>query len=83
MDVWFEQLRSSNDAWKRVNVFASANRINYAMLMGDDAIKRSYHITELPVTVLIDKTGRVAGRYVGIVDKSNLENNVRALLTNK
>lgn len=83
MDVWFEQLKSSTEAWKRVDPFVAANWINYTMLMGDDAIKRAYNITELPVTVLIDKSGRVAGKYVGIVDKGNLESNVHALLADK
>ena len=34
----------------------------------------------LPLTYLIDNKGRVAGTYRGVVERSNLETNVKALL---
>ena len=34
----------------------------------------------LPLTYLIDNKGRVAATYVGVVERSNLETNVKALL---
>lgn len=79
MDVWFEQLKSSKDAWDRVTPFVAAHQINYTMLMGDDAIKQAFKLTELPVTVLIDARGRIAATYVGIVDKDNLKANLNEL----
>jgi peroxiredoxin len=36
--------------------------------------------TSLPVTYLIDRQGRIAAEYVGLVDKDDVERNVRVLL---
>jgi hypothetical protein len=48
--------------------------------MGDAEIAKRYSVDALPVTYLIDSRGRIAAKYVGIVDRANLEANVRALL---
>lgn len=67
MDVWFEQLKDDKEGWTRVNPFVATHHISYAMLMGDYAAKLAFHITELPVTVLIDKGSRIAATYIGIL----------------
>jgi peroxiredoxin len=33
-----------------------------------------------PATYLIDKSGKIAGTYVGVVNKENVEQNLKALL---
>ena len=39
-----------------------------------------YSVNALPVTYLIDRRGRIAATYVGIVDRTNIEANIKALL---
>jgi peroxiredoxin len=51
--------------------------------MGDDAFTKSYSVTALPVTYLIDKRGRIAATYTGVVDRANIEKNITALLAER
>ena len=52
---------------------AAGGGVPYAVLMGDDAVTANYAITALPLTYLIDRHGRVAAVYSGMVDRANLE----------
>ena len=55
--------------------------VNYTILMGDDAVSKAYALDTFPATYLIDKSGRIAASYVGIlVDKENVAKNIRSLL---
>lgn len=80
MDISYEDLKGPREAWGKVRPFVAAHRVNYPILMGDNAISRAYHLDQFPVTYLIDKSGRVAATYVGIVSKDNVESNIKALL---
>jgi len=51
--------------------------------MADDGITKRYSVTELPVTYLIDRHGRIAAKYVGIVNRANMEANINALLAER
>ena len=51
--------------------------------MGDDGITKRYSVTALPVTYLIDRRGRIAAKYVGVVDRANIEANIQALLAER
>jgi peroxiredoxin len=80
MDILYEDLKGPAEAWSLVNPFVQAHKIDYPILMGDDGITRRYSVDALPVTYLIDKHGRIAATYAGIVDRANLEGNIKALL---
>jgi hypothetical protein len=47
--------------------------------MGDDKTFKAYKLDALPVTLLLDKKGRIAATYAGVVDKSNIEENIQLL----
>jgi peroxiredoxin len=49
--------------------------------MDDGSVEKAYHVTAMPATYLIDRRGRIAARYVGVVDEANLNANVRKLLS--
>jgi peroxiredoxin len=80
MDISYEDLKGPQEAWGKVRPFVAAHRVNYPILMGDNAISRDYHLDQFPATYLLDKSGRVAATYVGIVSKDNVEANIKALL---
>ena len=42
-----------------------------------------FNVTALPSTYLIDRTGRIAATYVGVVDWQDIETNVKALLAER
>jgi peroxiredoxin len=79
-EIPYEDLKDAADAWRRVKPFVEKQKINYPIVMGDEAVTKTYRITALPVTYLIDRQGRIAAEYVGLVDKDDIERNVKALL---
>jgi len=83
MDILYEDLNGPGEAWSLVNPFVKASGVDYPILMGDDKITQTYKVTELPVTYLIDRRGRIAAKYVGIVDRANLEDNIKTLLAER
>lgn len=80
MDILYEDLKGPAEAWDLVKPFVAAHKVDYPILMGNDAITREYSVEALPVTYLIDRRGRIAATYVGVVDRANLEANIKALL---
>jgi peroxiredoxin len=70
--------------WKVVKPFLAETHVPYRMLLGDDATAKQYGIENLPDTFLIDQHGQVAAVYVaGMVDKDNLEANIKAILSKR
>jgi thiol-disulfide isomerase/thioredoxin len=81
MDISYESLKDAAEAWGRVRPFMAKHGVNYTILMGDDAVSKAYALDTFPATYLIDKSGRIAASYVGIlVDKENVAKNIRSLL---
>jgi peroxiredoxin len=80
VDISYEDLKNSNEAWSRVEPFVEAHKVNYPILMGDDQVTKRYDIQALPLTYLIDKRGRIAASYAGVVDKDDVESNIQAIL---
>jgi cytochrome c biogenesis protein CcmG/thiol:disulfide interchange protein DsbE len=79
-DIAYANLKDANEAWSRVRPFVRDRKLNYLILMGDSQVTRHYDIKALPLTYLIDSAGRVAATYLGVVDRENLEHNIRTLL---
>lgn len=83
MDILYEDLKGPAEAWNLVRPFVAHYNVEYPILMGDDGFTKAYSVTALPVTYLIDKHGRIAATYIGVVDRANVEQNIRALLTER
>jgi peroxiredoxin len=82
MDISYEDLKDANEAWGRVRPFIAKHGVNYPIAMGDDAISKAYALNAFPATYLIDKSGRIAASYVGvIIDKNNVASNIDKLLS--
>ena len=69
-----------SDGWKVVAPFIKSAQVPYQIILGNDVISRAYGIENMPDTFLIDREGRVAAVYKGMVDKQNVEENLRAML---
>ena len=83
MDISYENLKDADEAWGKARPFVASHKINYPILMGYKSIYKEYALTELPDTFLIDKSGRIAAVYVGVVNKDNVEANIRRLLSER
>lgn len=66
--------------WDEVKVFAQEQGITYTVLKGEESVSDSYRVRAIPLTVLVDKEGRIARQYVGGTDEKGLERDIRALL---
>jgi hypothetical protein len=51
--------------------------------MGDVPSTNDYSVKALPVTYLIDRHGRIATTYVGVVDRTNVDVNINTLLSER
>lgn len=81
MDISYEGLKDANEAWDRVRPFIAKHGVNYPIAMGDDAISKAYALNAFPATYLIDKSGKIAVAYVGVVvNKDNVATNIKSLL---
>ena len=70
--------------WNVLKPFLAENKVPYRMLLGDDPTAQRYGIQNLPDTFLIDRQGRVAAAYMaGLVDKDDIEANIKALLSKR
>ena len=54
--------------------------MQYPIVIGNEALGSRFGLTSMPMTLLIDKDGRVAVSHTGVVDKGNFEDNIRQLL---
>jgi peroxiredoxin len=64
-----------------VRAFISSTKIPYRIVLGDDAIAKKYGIENMPDTFLIDREGRIAAAYTGLVDRKDVEANIQQLLS--
>jgi peroxiredoxin len=80
LDMFYEGNIAADAAWAKVKPFEASHGMNYPVLMGDAESMGAYGVKALPVTYLLDKQGRVAAMYVGVVNKDDVEANVKKLL---
>jgi peroxiredoxin len=72
-----------SDGWQSVQSFVEPLGINFTILLDDGDASKRYNFQSMPAAFLIDRSGRVAARYEGLVDRTNLENNIQAVLAEK
>jgi peroxiredoxin len=70
-----------SDGWKVVKPFIATSKVPYTIVLGNDAMAKTYGIENMPDTFLIDREGRIAAAYSGVVDKDNVEANLRTMLS--
>jgi hypothetical protein len=57
------------EGWKVVNPYLEQHPISYPVVVGDADFAKLFQIDSLPVTLLIDRNGRIADWHVGMVVK--------------
>lgn len=72
------------DGWKVLKPFLDDHPIPYRILLGNHEAAEQFGITNMPDTFLIDQEGRIAAAYrAGLVDKDDVEANIRAMLSKR
>jgi cytochrome c biogenesis protein CcmG/thiol:disulfide interchange protein DsbE len=73
-----------DDGWKSVRPYMDAKKIGYRIALGNETLAKNYGgVESLPETLLIDRDGRIAARHIGIVNKSEYENEIIHILGKK
>jgi thiol-disulfide isomerase/thioredoxin len=66
---------------KAVSAFATGQKMNYTVLMGNDDVAAAYGgIKGIPVAFVVTQDGKIYRRYVGYRDKKVYDSDIRALL---
>ncbi len=63
-----------------IKPFLSKWKMTYPVGVGTDALGERFGLKEMPLTLLIDKNGRIAVSHTGIVDKAAFESEIQTLL---
>jgi cytochrome c biogenesis protein CcmG/thiol:disulfide interchange protein DsbE len=69
-----------DDGWKSVNPYVKEKRVNYTIVIGTQSIAKQYAVEAMPVTLLIDREGKIATTHVGLVTKAEYQTEIEALL---
>jgi cytochrome c biogenesis protein CcmG/thiol:disulfide interchange protein DsbE len=69
-----------SDGWVSVRPYLKEKPIAYTIVIGNDTTAKEFHVTAMPVTVLIDRQGRIAATHSGIVAKATYEAEIESLL---
>jgi len=77
------------DGWKTVKPFLAKKiddetggmiAMQYPIVIGSDSLAKRFGLTSMPLTLLIDKEGRIAVSHSGVVDKADFEHHIQMLL---
>lgn len=72
------------EGWSVVKPFLAEQKVNYRIVLGNDSVSEQYGgVESLPTTFILDKEGRIANTHVGLVSKSEYENEIKSLLQSK
>lgn len=72
------------EGWSVVKPFLAEQKVNYRVMVGNDSVSERYGgIDNLPTTFVLDQDGRIFSTHVGLVSKSDYENEIKELLQGK
>jgi peroxiredoxin len=78
-----------DDGWKVVRPFLAQARdpetggntaMRYPVVIGNSALGKQYNLTSMPMSILIDRKGKIALSHTGVVNKDDFESTIRQLL---
>jgi peroxiredoxin len=71
------------DGWKSVRPWLKEKKVNYPIVIGNDELGKQFGLDAMPLTVLVDRDGRIAELHSGVVNKADTQQKIRALLLEK
>jgi len=71
------------EGWQKVKPYLETHPITYPIVLGNADLVKPYQITNMPVTLLIDREGKIVDAHVGMVVKDAWEKEIRQLLNEK
>jgi thiol-disulfide isomerase/thioredoxin len=72
------------EGWEKVKPYLAEHPIGYPVIIGDADFGKTFGvIASLPVTLLIDRHGKIAESHLGMVEKDAFEKDISQLLQEK
>ena len=77
------------NGWEAVRPFLAKKRddetggiitMQYPIVIGNDIMAKRFGLTSMPLTLLIDKDGKIAVSHTNVVNKDAFEGDIRRLL---
>jgi cytochrome c biogenesis protein CcmG/thiol:disulfide interchange protein DsbE len=68
------------EGWTIVKPFVAETKINYPIVIGNSDLATRFGVDGLPVTLLIDRNGKIADSHAGMVDKDAFDSEIQTLL---
>jgi peroxiredoxin len=77
------------EGWKVVRPFLARKidtetggniAMEYPVVIGNDKLAKEYNLTSMPMTLLIDREGRIALSHTGVVNKDDFQSHILQLL---
>ncbi|MBC8166150.1 MAG: TlpA family protein disulfide reductase [Bryobacteraceae bacterium] len=69
--------------WPIIKPFVESLNLPFTVLLDDGQSARRFAIKNMPMALLIDRNGRIAAKYVGLVDREDVERNIMTLLNER
>lgn len=69
-----------DDGWKSVRPWIKEKGVNYPIVIGNKDLSQQYGLMGMPLSVLVDREGRIANSHSGVVDTTAFEQQVQELL---
>lgn len=69
-----------DDGWKSVRPWIKEKNVNYPTVIGNGDLSQKYGLVGMPLSVLVDRQGRIAGSHAGVVDTTPFELQIKTLL---
>ena len=68
------------DGWAAVDPYFAKTHVTYPIALAERSTTADYAVKSMLATFIIDRKGRIAAIYVGLVDRQNLEANLKTEL---
>jgi peroxiredoxin len=72
-----------DDGWKSVTPYVEEKNLNYLVVIGNDQLRTLYGLSSMPMTLLIDRDGKVATSHTGLVKKGDYQREIETMLKEK
>src|SRR5579863_5579952 len=73
-----------DDGWKSVRPYIASHNIIFRIMIGTEKMSQLYGgVDSLPSTFIVDRQGRIAAQHLGLVDKSDYQNEILKLLADQ
>jgi peroxiredoxin len=68
------------DSWTSVRPYLKEKPIPYSIVIGSESTAKLFNVTAMPVTILIDRQGKIAATHTGLVAKATYLSEIESLL---